>query len=383
MIPYGKHQISSSDIDAVVDILQNKFLTQGALVPYFEQQIALKVNSKFATAVNSATSALHLSCMALGVTEGDLVWVPAISFVATANCAAYCGATVDFVDISLQDFNICTKKLAQKLEDSHKNNILPKVIIVVHMAGQSCDMKQIKYLCDFYGVKIIEDASHAIGGKYKSKYIGGCLYSDICVFSFHPVKIITTGEGGLITTNSAQIHEKVSKLRSHGIVRNERDFVITERSILHYEQHDLGYNYRLTDLQAALGLSQLEQLDNFVQRRNKIASIYDNGIKNQKVIKPVVFNHNLSSFHLYIIRTSESNKTLNNKVIKYLLDKGIGVNKHYMPIYRHKYYQERMKQHCYLENAEAYYNSCVSIPIFPGLLDSEQTLVIDTINSIA
>ena len=380
MIPYGRQNINDNDVKIVTEVMRSDYLTQGPVTPKFENELASYCDVKYAVAVVNATSALHLSCISLGVGPGDLVWTSPISFVASANCAKYCGADVDFVDIDIDTYNISIPSLEKKLIESKKNNRLPKVVIPVHLAGQSCDMKRVFELSKIYGFKIIEDASHAIGGKYLNKPVGNCKYSDITVFSFHPVKIITTCEGGVCVTNSKKLFTKIYSLRSHGIVRNQEDMKYKSHGPWYYEQLELGYNYRLNDLQAALGISQLKRVDKFITKRHQIAQKYDKLFKeNENIITPPKAKYAYSSFHLYIIRCKET-RTMNRKTIfEKLRNEGIYVNIHYIPIYRQPYYSKNFRIENF-PNAETYYSQAISLPIFPDLNDNQIKFIYDTIN---
>ena len=341
MIPYGRQDISIEDIDAVVSVLKSDFLTQGPTVPAFEQLIADYCNANYAVAVNSATSALHIACLALGVKKGDIVWTSPITFVASANCALYCGADVDFVDIDSATYNMSISVLEEKLIKAEKQGRLPKVVIPVHLAGQSCEMSKIHELGQRYGFRIIEDASHAIGGKYKNESIGGCHFSDITVFSFHPVKIITTGEGGMCLTNDLKLANLLNRYRSHGIVRKQIEMTNISEGPWYYEQVDLGYNYRMTDIQAALGISQMKRLDEFVSARNTIAARYDELLNQEWLQLPWQHPDNYSAFHLYIIRVKESNQWISHlQLFEKLRSAGILVNLHYIPVYKHPYFEK-------------------------------------------
>lgn len=376
MIPYGRQYISDSDVKAVTDVLRSDFLTQGPAVPSFEKALAENVEAKFAVAVNSATSALHIACMAMGVSKGDIVWTSPISFAASANCALYCGANIDFVDISLSTFNICTNALKDKLIVSKKAGKLPKVLIVVHMCGLSCDMSEIKSLSREFGFMIIEDASHAVGARYLNSKVGSCEYSDVTIFSFHPVKIITTGEGGVALTNSELLANKMRLLRSHGITRDKSEFfdVDYEEGDWSYQQIELGFNYRMTDIQAALGLSQLIRLEKIVNTRNKIAKHYNEMFDGTDVHCQKIPDGSLSSYHLFVIQV-QNRKNIFNK----LRQSGVGVNVHYMPIYRHPYYKRVLGEFKPLPNAEAYYSKTISLPMFPELTVEEQDFIIKVI----
>ena len=380
MIPYGKQDIRQEDIDAVVDVLKSDFLTQGPIVPVFENEIANKVGAKHAIAVNSATSALHIACLSLGLTKGDILWTTAVSFVASSNCGLYCGASVDFVDIDEKTYNISTLALSKKLFKAEKENMLPKILVVTHLCGQSCDMQEILKITKKFKIKIIEDASHAIGGKYQNKYIGDCRYSDITVFSFHPVKIITTAEGGIALTNNKELASKMELLRIHGITRDPQMMTKKPDGLWYYQQIDLGFNYRITEIQAALGLSQLNRLDEYVKDRNNLAKNYDEMLKDLPVKVPYRINDAYSAFHLYVIRLDLVNiKTTHKKVFENLIELGIGVNLHYIPIHLHPYYQELGFKKGDYPGAESYYSQAISIPLFPKLSSGMQETVVSSI----
>ena len=380
MIPYGRQEISQEDIDAVVNVLKSDYLTQGPLVPLFEKAVADYCNSKYAFAVNSATSALHIACLALGVGKGDLVWTSPITFVASANCALYCGANVDFIDIDAATYNISLKELDAKLIKAEQLGQLPKVIIPVHLAGQSCEMDKIYALSKKYGFRIIEDASHAIGGKYKNKPIGGCQYSDITVFSFHPVKIITTGEGGMCLTNDPQLAISLNQYRSHGIVRQPSEMTKLPDGPWYYQQISLGYNYRMTDIQAAMGLSQMKRLDEFVLSRHAIAERYNELLREEWLELPWQNPDTYSALHLYIVRVKKNNLGITHReLFEKLRTAGILVNLHYIPVYRHPYYENIGFEKLDFPQSEAYYSEAISIPMFSTLTKIDQQIVIDTI----
>lgn len=446
MIPYGRQDISEADIQAVVDVLRSDYLTQGPVVPAFEKSLVDYCGAQYAVAVNSATSALHIACLALGVGKGDSVWTTPITFVASANCALYCGATVDFVDIDPRTYNLSVERLAEKLVLAEKTGNLPKVVIPVHLCGQPCDMAGIHALSQQYGFKIIEDASHAIGGKYRASSvsviarsettrqsstiqqlaqptnssgsprpcgtredthpviakkplaaskarqeatrqsslfepIGNCRYSDITVFSFHPVKIITTGEGGMAMTNDVQLAKRMQLLRSHGITSDAADMSPrAQEEIWNYQQIGLGFNYRITDIQAALGLSQMQRLDEFVTERHSIARRYDELLANLPVITPWQHTDSYSSFHLYPIRLKlgEINKA-HRQVYEALRAEGILVNLHYIPVYRQPYYEKMGFRKGYCPEAEQYYSEVISIPMYPALKETQQDQVVAAI----
>ena len=377
VIPYGRQDISQADIDAVIAVLKSDFLTQGPSVPAFEKSVADYCGVYHAVAVSSATSALHIACLALGVGKGDIVWTSPITFVASANCALYCGATIDFVDIDAQTYNMSVKCLEEKLVLAEKIGKLPKVLIPVHLCGQPCDMATIYALSQKYGFKIIEDASHAIGGKYKGEPIGNCRYSDITVFSFHPVKIITTAEGGMAITNDAQLAKRMQLLRSHGITRDVNDMTHTPDGPWYYQQIDLGYNYRMTDLQAALGLSQMQRLDEFVTKRHAIANRYDQLLADFPVYRPWQLEDSYSGLHLYVIRLklAEIGKT-HRQVFESLRKLDIGVNLHYIPVYQQPYYRNLGFKVGYCLEAEQYYAEAISLPMYPSLTEMQQDAVI-------
>jgi UDP-4-amino-4,6-dideoxy-N-acetyl-beta-L-altrosamine transaminase len=377
MIPYGRQDISQADMDTVVSVLKSDFLTQGPQVPLFEQAVASHVGAKRALAVNSATSALHIACLALELGPGDWLWTTPITFVASANCGLYCGAQVDFVDIDPRTYNLCPKALEFKLIRAEKVGKLPKVLVAVHLCGQPCDMAVIHKLGQKYGFKIIEDASHAIGGKYKGEFIGNGRYSDVTVFSFHPVKIITTAEGGMALTNSDELAHKMALLRSHGITRDTAHMTHAPDGPWYYQQIDLGYNYRMTELQAALGVSQMQRLDAFVARRHQLAQRYDQLLANLPVTTPWQHPDSYSGLHLYVIRLqlNKINKT-HRQVFEALRDHGIGVNLHYIPVHTQPHYQRMGHKVGDYPNAERYYAEAISLPIYQTLSDSQQDQVV-------
>jgi UDP-4-amino-4,6-dideoxy-N-acetyl-beta-L-altrosamine transaminase len=383
MIPYGRQDISEADIQAVVDVLRSDFLTQGPAVPAFEKSIAVHCGVQHAVAVNSATSALHIACLALDVGPSDVVWTTPITFVASANCALYCGARVDFVDIDPRTYNMSVERLAEKLAHAEKNGTLPKVVIPVHLCGQPCDMVAIYALSQRYGFHIIEDASHAIGGKYRGESIGNCRYSDITVFSFHPVKIITTAEGGMAVTNDARLAKRMQLLRSHGITRDVNEMTHASDGPWYYQQVALGFNYRMTDLQAALGLSQMRRLEEFVAKRHVIAKRYDQLLADLPVITPWQHADSYSGLHLYVIRLklAEIGKT-HRQVFEALRAAGIGANLHYIPVYRQPYYEGLGFKAGYCPAAEQYYVEAISLPMYPGLTEAQQGQVVDALRAV-
>jgi UDP-4-amino-4,6-dideoxy-N-acetyl-beta-L-altrosamine transaminase len=376
MIPYGRQDISAADIQAVADVLRSDFLTQGPVVPAFEKAVADQCGAHHALAFNSATSALHIACLALGVGPGDSVWTSPNTFVASANCARYCGAEVDFVDIDPLTYNLCPQRLAEKLEQAGEVGKLPKVVIPVHFAGQSCDMAAIRSLADRYGFKIIEDAAHAVGARYRESAVGDCAYSDIAVFSFHPVKIITTGEGGMALTNASELADRMALLRTHGITRDAEKFRQPTLGRWYYEQHVLGFNYRMTDIQAALGLSQLSRLDAFVARRNRLAQRYDQCLRGLPLRLPEVRPENLSSFHLYVVRLQRhSLRKTHRQVFEELRQLDIGVNLHYLPVHLQPYYRDLGFRPGQYPEAEAHAQEALTLPLYAALGEQAQDAV--------
>jgi UDP-4-amino-4,6-dideoxy-N-acetyl-beta-L-altrosamine transaminase len=383
VIPYGRQEINRSDIDSVVTVLQSDFLTQGPQVPLFERIVADHMGAKHALAVNSATSALHIACLALGLGSGDWLWTTPVTFVASANCGLYCGAQVDFVDIDPITYNLSLQALEVKLIGAEKEGKLPKVLVAVHLCGEPCDMAAINALGQKYGFKIIEDASHAIGGKYKGEFIGNCRYSDITVFSFHPVKIITTAEGGMVLTNSDSLAIEMALLRSHGITRDKDQMTQTPDGPWYYQQIRLGFNYRMTDLQAALGVSQMQRLDAFVARRHELASRYDKLLTNLPLTTPQRDPSNYSALHLYVIRLQlEKLSKTHCQVFEALREQGIGVNLHYIPVHIQPYYQHMGFKEGDFEQAEQYYAEAISLPLYHALTETEQDLVVQSLKLV-
>lgn len=377
MIPYGRQDVSEVDIQAVVDVLRSDFLTQGPVVPAFEKALAEYCGANYAVAVNSATSALHIACLALGVGPGDVVWTSPITFVASANCARYCGANVDFVDIDPRTYNLSVDRLTEKLEEAKKKDKLPKVVIPVHLCGQPCDMEKIHALSQQYGFRIIEDASHAVGGRYKGEPIGNGRYSDITVFSFHPVKIITTGEGGMALTNNSELAGHMARVRSHGITRDTTEMTHAPDGPWYYQQIELGFNYRMTDLQAALGLSQMQRLDEFVARRHALAAGYNKLLKSVPVTIPWQHADSFSGLHLYVIRIhADAIRASHREVFERLRVGGIGVNLHYIPIYRQPYYERLGFNRSDFPEAERYYAEAISLPMYTELTEAQQLEVV-------
>lgn len=382
MIPYGRQDITQEDIDSVVAVLRSDFLTQGPMVPRFEQLVAQHVGAKHALAVNSATSALHIACMALGLGPGDWLWTTPITFVASANCGLYCGAKVDFVDIDPRTYNLCPIALEHKLEQAKQEGRLPKVVVPVHLCGQPCDMAAIHALAKRYGFKIIEDASHAIGGKYQGEFIGNGRYSDITVFSFHPVKIITTAEGGMAVTNDPQLAEKMALLRSHGITRDPRQMTHPADGPWYYQQIDLGFNYRMTELQAALGISQMQRLDQYVARRHELAIRYDNLLAALPVTRPWQHPDSYSGLHLYVIRLQLDQIGKSHlEIFESLRQQGIGVNLHYIPVHLQPYYQAMGFKRGDYPEAERYYAEAISLPMFQTMSLEQQDTVLDALGT--
>lgn len=380
MIPYGRQDIRQEDVDAVVAVLRSDFLTQGPVVPQFEASLAQAGGARFAVAVNSATSALHIACLALDLRPGDLLWTSPITFVASANCGLYCGAKVDFVDIDADTFNMCPDALADKLEQAAATGTLPKVIVPVHMCGQSCDMKRISELARRYGVRVIEDASHAIGGSYDGAPVGNCAHSDITVFSFHPVKIVTSAEGGAALTNDRELAARMERLRSHGITRDPALMTHAPDGQWYYQQIDLGWNYRMTEMQAALGLTQLARLADYVDRRNVLAARYDAALAGLALDLPGRLPESRSSFHLYVIRLHDPAQ--HRPVFEALRAAGIGVNLHYIPVHLQPYYRAMGFEAGDFPVSEAYYSRAISIPFYAIMTEEQQDTVIAQVKGL-
>ena len=382
ILPYGKQTISEDDIAAVVEVLRSAYLTQGPTVPAFEQAVAAKVGAINGVAVNSATSALHIACLALGLGPGDRLWTSPVTFVASANCARYCGAEIDFVDIDPSTGLMSVNALAAKLENAQQENKLPKIVVPVHLCGTSCDMVSISELARRYGFHVLEDASHAIGGRYQGKPVGSCAHSSITVFSFHPVKIITTGEGGLATTNDPELALRMSELRSHGITKDQGRFELSSPGPWSYEQQCLGFNYRMTDLEAALGQSQLRRLDAIVAERNMLLGRYQKLFSELPVQLLRVPEDVLSSLHLAVIRLADRRPEHHRRIFEGLRASGIGVQLHYIPVHLQPYYRKMGFQEGNYREAEAYASNAISIPLYPGLQERDQRRVVDRLTSL-
>lgn len=380
MIPYGRQEITKADIDGVVEVLKSDFLTQGPKVPAFERAVATHVGAKHAVAVNSATSALHIACRALDLGPGDRLWTSPITFVASANVGLYCGAAVDFVDIDADTFNMCAEALEEKLAAAQMTDTLPKVVVPVAMCGQSCDMIAIRTLADKYGFKILEDASHAIGARYNGDFIGNGRWADITVFSFHPVKIITTAEGGLAVTEDDTLARKLAYLRSHGITRDTDLMQGESHGSWYYQQIDLGYNYRMTELQAALGVTQIARLDDYVARRTARAAAYDLSLTNLPLLIPKQIDGTASSWHLYVIRLDDPNR--HRVTFEALRAEGIGVNLHYIPVHTHPHYQALGFKTGDFPKSEDYYSRAISIPLYATMTDEDQAQVVATLEQV-
>jgi len=383
MIPYGKQTISQGDIDAVVAVLKSDWLTQGPAIPQFEESMQVYCQVPHAVAVSNATAALHLACLAADLGPGDWLWTSSNSFVASANCGLYCGAKVDFVDIDPRTYNLDVSALKVKLEKAAEENCLPKVVIPVHFSGQACEMSAIFDLAKQYKFTIIEDASHAVGGDYLGEKIGNCRYSDMTVFSFHPVKIITTGEGGLITTKNSQIAERLKRLRTHGITRNASEMSGLSHGDWFYQQIELGFNYRMTDLQAALGASQLKRLDEFIEKRRRVARVYQQALARLPLILPYQHADTNSAWHLFVIQVDSAKTSMTRKeVFDYLRKQGVGVNVHYIPIHTQPYYQNIGFKTQDFPKTLHYYERAISLPIYFSFSQAEQNFVIQTLTSV-
>ncbi|TDF39435.1 UDP-4-amino-4,6-dideoxy-N-acetyl-beta-L-altrosamine transaminase [Alteromonadaceae bacterium M269] len=378
MIPYGKHAVDSADVAAVVDVLENRFLTQGDTVPLFEKALCDYTGCQHAVAVNSATSGLHIACLALDVSSDDIVWTVPNSFVASANCARYCGASISFIDIDPITRNISIERLEQKLKSAVKTNKTPKALIVVHFSGLSCDMKQISELIKPYNIKLIEDAAHALGGTYLGQKVGSCAYSDMVVLSFHPVKSITSAEGGAVLTNDSELHRRLSLFSKHGVTKDPAAMSNVEGD-WYYQQVELGYNYRLSDLHAALGFSQLKKLDAFVEHRVKLAEVYHDELAALPLALPTSISYSSSAWHLYMVEVQNHDRKV---VFDALRERRIGVNVHYIPIHLQPYYRDLGFNIGDYPNAEAFYKNAITLPLFPTMTADEQRYVIDALYEV-
>lgn len=377
MIPYGRQEITQADIDAVAEVLRSDFLTQGPMVPRFEQALAMHSGAKYALAANSATSALHIACLAVGLGPGDWLWTSPLTFVASANCALYCGAKVDFVDVDPRTYNLSPVELERKLVEAERKGLLPKVVVPVHFSGQPCSMAAISELAKRYGFKVIEDASHAIGGKYRGEPIGNCRYSDITVFSFHPVKIVTTAEGGAALTNDKELADRMALFRSHGITRDAAAMTHEPDGPWYYQQLALGYNYRMTDMQAALGLSQMVRLDEYVARRHELARRYDELLAPLPVVRPWQHFDGYSGLHLYVIRLDLAKLSKSRlAVFEGLRARGIGVNLHYIPVHMQPHYSQMGFRDGDFPEAEQYYQEALTLPMYPTMNEDQQDEVV-------
>lgn len=380
MIHYGRQSIGDEEIEAVSQVLKSDFLTQGPKVPEFESKISKAVDCVYSVAVNSGTSALHIACLALGLKSGDRLWTSPISFVASANCGLYCGANVDFVDINESTNNLCSIALENKLKKAKVDDLLPEIVIPVHLAGFPCDMKKIYELSKEYGFKIIEDASHALGSEYLGSKIGSCKYSEITIFSFHPVKNITTAEGGVATTNSEELAELMNQYRTHGIIKDNNKIEKGIENPWYYEQVTLGYNYRLSDIHAAIGVVQIEKLEKFIKKRNSIAEFYRANLKELPISHPPIQKGYLSAYHLYLLRLDLCNSKLDQlELYNYCKEKGVLLNLHYIPIYKQPWYKKKGYDILNFKNSEKYYKEALSLPIYPGLSKEEQVYVVEVI----
>lgn len=383
MIPYGRQNISDADIEAVVAVLRSDWLTQGPAIEQFEREVARLTGARYAVAVSNATAGLHIGCMALGLGPGDVLWTSPNTFVASANCALYCGASVDFVDIDPRTYNMSVDALAAKLEHAARQGRLPKVVVPVHFAGQSCDMAAIHELARRYGFAVLEDASHAIGGRYRDQAVGSCAFSDAAVFSFHPVKIVTTAEGGMVLTNRPEVYQRLLRLRSHGITRDPALMETPPDGPWDYEQLDLGYNYRLTDMQAALGLSQLTRLDAFVERRHALARRYGQLLEGLPLVLPHSDPQAYSALHLYVVRVQPgAHGKSRRQVFDELRARGIGVNVHYIPVHTQPHYRRMGFRDGDFPAAESYYGEAISLPLYYGLAEEQQDQVVAALREV-
>ena len=377
MIPYGRQDINQADIDAVVDVLRSDFLTQGPAVPRFEAALTEHCGARFAVAVNSATSALHIACLALDLGPGDRLWTSPNTFVASANCGRYCGAEIDFVDIDPSTYNMSVDALAKKLEVAARAGKLPKVVVPVHFAGQSCDMVRIRELADRYGFRVVEDASHAIGGTYDGEPIGSCRFSDVAVFSFHPVKIVTTGEGGAALTNDHGLAARMARLRSHGTTREPSLMEEESEGPWYYQMLELGWNYRMTDIQAALGSSQITRVEDYVRRRTELADRYDRLLSGTGLTLPARAPKGSSAWHLYVVGWRDRGGLSRAEVFARLRAASIGVNVHYVPVHLQPYYRQLGFAPGQYPAAEAYYSRAITLPLYPAMTNLQQDRVVE------
>jgi UDP-4-amino-4,6-dideoxy-N-acetyl-beta-L-altrosamine transaminase len=379
MIPYGRQSIDAADIEAVAEVLKSDFLTQGPAVPKFEAAVAAYCGAAHGVAVSNGTAALHVACLALDMGPGDILWTTPITFVASANCALYCGASVDFVDIDPRTYNMSMDRLAQKLEAAEREGRLPKVVLPVHLTGQSADMRSVAELARRYGFRVVEDASHAVGATYGNGPVGDCHYSDIAVFSFHPVKIITTGEGGMLMTNDPELAARMGMLRTHGITRDPTRMRLPSEGGWYYEQLELGLNYRMTDIQAALGYSQLQRIDALLARRRRLAARYDHAFEGLRLARPWQHPDTKSSWHLYVIRVDAS---IHAAAFERLRKAGIGANLHYIPVPRQPYYRDLGFDPADWPESERYYSEAITLPLYASLSDQEQDQVIAAVTQV-
>ena len=379
MISYARQNINQADIDSVIEVLTSDWLTQGPVLAEFENCVASYCGAKYGVATNSATSALHIACKGLGLGVGDTVWVSPNTFVASANCALYCGGDVDFVDINPKTYNMCAAQLETKLVKAQRDGCLPKIVIAVHYAGQPCEMEKIFQLSKRFGFQIIEDASHAIGAEFNGESVGNCSYSDVTIFSFHPVKILTTGEGGVAVTNDQELYEKMNYFRSHGIVNsNSEARPRPSDEIWNYQQIELGFNYRMTDIQAALGLSQMKRISSFLSKRRELAKKYDRELGELPLTRPWQDPNSLSSYHLYPVRlNTDECENSQKEIYKNFHARGIFVNIHYIPVYRHPYYEQLGFKRGYCPEAEKFYQEVIVLPLHPSLTEKQHDKVID------
>lgn len=382
MNSYGRQNISEADIDSVVAVLRSDFLTQGPKVPEFEESICALVGCNYGIAMNSATSALHAACLALELGPGDLLWTTPNTFVASANCALYCGGSVDFIDIDIETFNIDLAALEEKLKKAEAVGVLPKIVVPVHFGGNPCDMARLSALGRQYGFKIIEDASHAVGGSYDGHPIGNCRFSDITIFSFHPVKIITSGEGGLALTNDQILAKRLRAIRSHGVTRDPDDIGEVLDRQWYYEQQSLGFNYRMNDIEAALGLSQLNQLPCFIEQRNQLAKTYQSELAASTVSQQVVGQNDVSAWHLFVVRLTDCGEAQRNVIFNHMRNAGIGVNIHYIPVHLQPYYAELGFSLGDFPTVEQYYNQCITLPLHPGLTTTDIQFISRTLREL-